>query len=132
MAFNTPGLPEGAGQPIDFLIEHWPQVAPDKIRQGILHGHISQGLPPVFPPPSLCSGAQRQSRRDAVQPAPYCLAFPNGGRPSGQHQEGGLENVFCILFVPEHPAANTKHDRPMALDQSGERLRIPRLAETVQ
>ena len=88
---------------------------------------IESGERPTVGP---CSGLEGDSIGNAVQPARQRFALANGRGVLGEGEEGGLEGVLGILIVAQDMPADVPDERPMALEQNGERRLLARRAES--
>ena len=57
---------------------------------------------------------------------------PQRGCLAHQHEEGGLETIFCISIVAENTPANAQDHRPMPLHQSLEGIIVSLAKEKLQ
>jgi hypothetical protein len=67
-----------------------------------------------------------------MKPGSQGVATTDGKSPAGQDEEGGLESVFDVLFIPEAAPAEPEHQRPVAADQGSEGGLIPAPDEPLQ
>jgi hypothetical protein len=102
-------------------VEHPLEFPPGQVAHGsVLLGPGDLGLSP----PSAVGrqpGLGRDSVGDPVQPPTQGQPLANRPGPPGQDQERGLEGVLGVVFVAQDVPTDAVHERPVPLDQGGER-----------
>jgi hypothetical protein len=53
-----------------------------------------------------------------MQPAGYGFPLANGTGLSSEKKESRLEDVLCVLELPEYPAADAQDHRSVSVEQS--------------
>jgi len=61
--------------------------------------------------------SQGQTICHFVEPASQRLTLVDGSRSPGQHEEGGLESVFCIMLIADYFSADAQHHGTMPMHQ---------------
>lgn len=110
-------MPQFLGQPSQLLVKDAAQLAPAYFA-GLL-GVRALGGPALTKPATGGGGACLAGHPggDAVQPAGQRRGPADRGGAAGQGEEGGLKSVLRVVFVAQHTAADTQHQRAMTLHQ---------------
>jgi hypothetical protein len=69
----------------------------------------------------IASGSLCHAEGYAVQPRAEGFRLPDGSGLPRQYEEDSLCRVFCFMPIAKNVATHAVNDRPMSLDESGER-----------
>jgi hypothetical protein len=108
------------GQPAELLVQRLSEVIPSP---DVLDGRLRHPGRLLVPPAASGGRAEARGRPpgDLMEPGPERAGQDERARPPGEDEEGGLEGVLGGLRVPEGPAADPEHHRPVAVDEHRER-----------
>jgi hypothetical protein len=119
-------------QPLEFFIQHAPQVAREDIRSRVRGGHLADLPFMSLPPDALGACFARDPISNSVKPAGQGVLLADGPSFADQYQERRLKGVFGVVPVAEQPPAQGQDHRPMPLYELGKGGTIPSSDEGFQ